>query len=116
MKDDTISRQATIDALDGEIIVTGRANAEAVRGYVNLVSDRIKRLPSAQPGWIPCSTKLPKKDGDYLVTKKSFGWNCTEYIETDIARYEKKDGWHKADTVLAWCELPTPYRTGGQDG
>ena len=66
--------------------------------------------------WIPCSTALPKQDGDYLVTKKSFGWNCTEYIETDIARYEKKDGWHKADTVLAWCELPTPYREGRQDG
>lgn len=68
----------------------------------------------AQPGWIPCSTALPKQDGDYLVTKKSFGWNCTEYIETDIARYEKKDGWHKADTVLAWCELPTPWE-GGQE-
>ena len=80
---------------------------------------KVKELPPVtpkQPGWIPCSTALPKQDGDYLVTKKSFGWNCTEYIETDIARYEKKDGWHKADTVLAWCELPTPYREGGQDG
>ena len=46
---DLISRQAAIDALDGEITVTGRANAEAVRGYANLVCDRIKRLPSAQP-------------------------------------------------------------------
>ena len=45
----TISRQAAIEALDGEITVTGRANAEAVRGYANLVCDRIKRLPSAQP-------------------------------------------------------------------
>ena len=47
--DDLISRQAAIDALDGEITVTGRANAEAVRGYANLVCDRIKRLPSAEP-------------------------------------------------------------------
>ena len=47
--DDCISRQAAIEALDGEITVTGRANAEAVRGYANLVCDRIKRLPSAQP-------------------------------------------------------------------
>ncbi len=45
--DDLISRQAAIDAFDGEISVTGRANAEAVRGYVNLVRDRIKRLPTA---------------------------------------------------------------------
>ena len=46
---DLISRQAAIDAFDGEISVTGRANAEAVRGYVNLVCDRIKRLPTIQP-------------------------------------------------------------------
>ena len=45
---DIISRQAAIDALDGEITVTGRENAEAVRGYVRLVADRLKRLPSAQ--------------------------------------------------------------------
>jgi len=46
---DMVSRQAAIDALDGEITVTGRANAEAVRGYARLVADRLKRLPSAQP-------------------------------------------------------------------
>ena len=46
---DTISRQAAIDALNGEINITGRANAEAVRGYVRLVKDRLERLPSAQP-------------------------------------------------------------------
>lgn len=71
----------------------------------------IEGLPSAQQ-WIPCKTALPEHDGEYLVTKKSFGWNCTEYRETDIARYEKKDGWHKADTVLAWCELPKPWEGG----
>ena len=51
---DLISRQAAIDALEGEITVTGRANAEAVRGYARLVADRLKRLPSAQPDIIRC--------------------------------------------------------------
>ena len=46
---DTISRQAAIDALDGKIEITGRTNAEAVKGYVRLVKDRLERLPSAQP-------------------------------------------------------------------
>ena len=49
MNDDLISRQAAIDALDGEIEITGRTNAEAVKGYVRLVKDRLERLPSAQP-------------------------------------------------------------------
>ena len=46
---DMIHRQAAIDALDGEIEITGRTNAEAVKGYVRLVKDRLERLPSAQP-------------------------------------------------------------------
>ena len=55
---DLISRQAAIDALNGEIEITGRTNAEAVKGYVRLVKDRLERLPSAQPEpheghWIP---------------------------------------------------------------
>lgn len=46
---DTIYRQAAIDALDGKLEITGRTNAEAVKGYVRLVKDRLERLPSAQP-------------------------------------------------------------------
>jgi len=110
---DTISRVAAISICDNAIDLW---NGQLGTGALVAVRDAIMALPSAQPGWIPCSTALPEYDGEYLVTKKSFGWNCKEYIETDIARYEKKDGWHKADTVLAWCELPTPYREGGQDG
>lgn len=67
---DSINRQDAIDALDGTVTVTGRTNAEAVRGYVNLVQDRIKRLPSA--GQIMTATsntvvsdtvKMPVMDG-----------------------------------------------------
>ena len=60
----TISRQAAIEALDGEITVTGRANAEAVRGYANLVCDRIKRLPSAQPEITHCAECIHWKHSD----------------------------------------------------
>ena len=67
---DLISRQAAIEALDGEIIVTGRVNAEAVRGYANLVCDRIKRLPSAQ---------LERKKGEWIpVTNGRGGFECDQ--------------------------------------
>lgn len=46
---DCVSRQAVLDALEGEITVTGWKNAVAVKEYVNLALDRIKRLPSVQP-------------------------------------------------------------------
>ena len=54
LANDCISREAAIDALDGEIEITGRTNAEAVKGYVRLVKDRLERLPSAQPEIIHC--------------------------------------------------------------
>lgn len=52
--DDLISRKQAIDALDGEITITGRANVIAVKGYINLVKDRLERLPPAEPEIIHC--------------------------------------------------------------
>lgn len=74
---DLIDRQAAIDALDGEITVTGRANAEAVRGYARLVADRLKRLPSVQPEIIRCNsckywTQTTGKMKDYGLGRCDF--------------------------------------------
>ena len=72
MTNDLISRQAAIDALNGEISITGRANAEAVRGYVRLVKDRLERLPSAQP---------EPKEGHWILRKSPDGdeqYECSE--------------------------------------
>ena len=63
--------------------------------------------------WIPCSERLPEPGKYYLVTRQTFGWNCTEYREIDIAKYDF-DGWHKATKVLAWCELPKPWEGEGE--
>ena len=89
MSDDLISRQSAIDALDGEITITGRANAEAVRGYANLVSDRIKRLPSAQPEIIRCKDCIWWRDeyctnpiGMFLPEEDSF-CSCSTERRTD---------------------------------
>lgn len=114
-ENDMVSRQAALDAIceDGTQLERQGQYSITMAERKQRDADILEALLSAQPGWIPCKTALPEHDGEYLVTKKSFGWNCNEYTETDIARYEKKDGWHKADTVLAWCELPKPWE-GGQ--
>lgn len=52
--DDTISRQAAIDA-----VRKAKDKSEAHRMLV--------QLPSAQPGWIPCSEKLPEENVYVLV-------------------------------------------------
>lgn len=64
--------------------------------------------------WIPCTERLPEPGEYYLVTKQYLGWNCTEYREIDIAKYDF-DGWHKVNKVLAWCELPKPWE-GQEEG
>ena len=46
---DTISRQVAIDALNGQISVTGDINAKAVQNYIRMVNQRLHDLPSAQP-------------------------------------------------------------------
>lgn len=66
---DLISRQAAIDAFEGEVEVTGLANAVAVRGYANLVLDRILRLPSAEP------ERKTGKWEHYL--KEGLKWKCS---------------------------------------
>ena len=46
---DSINRQAAIDALDGEITITGENNVKAVEKYIRDVSKKIRNLPSVQP-------------------------------------------------------------------
>ena len=64
MKDDSISRQAAIDALDGEFNITGRENAETIRDYINGVSKKLRELPSAQP---------ERKTGK-LIYESAYNW------------------------------------------
>ena len=71
--------------------------------------DGLRRLPSAQPGWIPCKTKFPEKDGSYLVTANNGQIAIFLFVKGMSENYWKQWG------ATAWCELPTPYREGGQE-
>ena len=106
--DDMISRRAAIDAIceDG-------TQRERQGQYSMTMVDRkyrdieiLEALPSAQPGWIPVTERLPKKDGDYLVTTHS----------GQIARYifiggYSEEYWRRCAT--AWMPLPKPAKIEG---
>lgn len=87
--DDLISRQAAIEALDGEIEITGRTNAEAVKGYVRLVKDRLERLPSAQPEIIRCKDCVWNREKEWVDCYMSgmHGRNINNFC----SRGERKD-------------------------
>ena len=68
-----------------------------------------------QTAWIPCSERLPEESGLYIVT------NVGRWVEPVGTRYYniRADGgfWsgHPSDKVLAWMELPAPYKEDTND-
>ena len=118
---DTISRQAAIDAI---LDVTGNSSVRELyehvqehglsdmwSGGVNAAIDIIIAVPSVQPEqqWIPCSERLPDKEGTYLVTDDAGG---VIYIHDDGFFYcdDEKPTWLLSQNAKAWMPLPEPYR------
>ena len=58
--------------------------------------------------WIPCSERLPSEAGHYLVTTIGFFQNVVNTV------YFDSEMWHSISTVLAWTNLPQPYKKEGE--
>jgi len=112
---DLISRQAAIDAIDKALS----------RTFVEPCGEMIlKDLPSAQPEqrWIPCSKRPPiaKHKTYWICTDTGYQcecrWTNVNHFWTDLT---SKWHWHIMDIpqyskVVAWRELPEPYREEGE--
>lgn len=86
------------------------------RIFVQNMSDidrqTILDLPSAQR-WVSCSERLPTEKGEYLVTYHPCYWdNVWDDIKVGIDSFRGKTAWAKKkyQRVIAWCELPEPYK------
>ena len=112
---DLISRQAAIDAIESAFDRETILN----RFVRKIAISAVRKLPSAQPGWIPVTEK-PIEGGQYIVTLKD-----DKEVWTDIAEWNPTFGgrwqaeffdceYRDIDNVVAWQPLPTPYREGGQ--
>lgn len=102
---DCISRQAAIDAINHEL----RCGAVINQCGLEMAYEVIEGLPPAEPNWIPCSERLPKKEGFYLVT---LGYK--HGAETNIRFFKIENGepyWSKwgNETITAWMPKPEPY-------
>ena len=61
-----------------------------------------------QTRWIPVSEQLPEDDGYYLVTFQRNLLTRTEQY-TSISEF-REGSWTEFGHIVAWCELPTPYK------
>lgn len=74
----------------------------------------LKKLIRKQPtvGWIPCSERLPKEEGMYLITSNLFGSLEVQYVFYS----ENVQMFVCNGTSVAWMPLPSPYKAGDIDG
>lgn len=80
-------------------------------------ADFIKICRDEQPHWIPCSERLPKEDGQYLITVKykhvndSYEDVYAEHGELYCGRWDMFCFGHcgEVEDIIAWMPLPEAY-------
>lgn len=119
--DDYISRRAALKGLEDLNIASFYEDNEDSKEVYTEVKAMLKALPSAQPGWIPVSEKLPEENGQYLITVKYK--HVDGYDDIYAEHGEWYDGkWDmfcfghcgEVEGITAWMPLPKPYI--GRDG
>lgn len=74
--------------------------------------------------WIPCSERLPDKNGNYLVTVSSYDetasieFVCIDHCNSDgkFLHYENRKPKRKTgEYVVAWMPAHEPYKAGEQE-
>lgn len=88
----------------------GKIEHQDLWHYEQALSEIREMLETAQPEpqWIPCSERLPDKEGDYLATCCVCG-----YVYVGISRYlicDDGDIFWELQNVLAWMPLPELYK------
>ena len=119
---DLISRQAAIEALGERPMVWVESDYElGARNQYDADVLALETVPSAQPEqrWIPCSERVPRKNGFYLCTTK----DCITILEFrgGNPHYHEKPSFVSDvlgrcnSYVVAWMPLPEPYKTESED-
>lgn len=107
---------------------------DEVRFSMNDIRENLDNI-STEPVWIPCSERLPKEDGRYIITidysnpyiNRDLGTGVEmAYFSTDLSSVgthtfanERRPGWYDVDSeygyyevngVIAWMPRPEPYK------
>lgn len=123
MSEDLIRRSDAIEAIElvdwyhqnrNKDIVSGANSREHQAWYkADDVYKALEAVPSTDrlQGWIPCSERLPKDEGIFLVTMETYVFNEYSY-PVGTSFYSPSFRWLNAslNKVLAWMPLPEPWK------
>lgn len=89
----------------------GRSSLEAFQEIVNQVAEEVAvaKTATTNDGWIPCSQKMPKEKGMYLV---SYGKNTQVIVESYNGVWF--DEHYYCEQPKAWMHRPKPYDEEGE--
>lgn len=90
-----------------EIVNTDEWKYRLIRNPTSIqeaLSETIESIPRVGE-WIPCSERLPEKEGSYLLTSKTV--SGIRYVRPGMLYSNGKFG---SDSVIAWMPLPEPYK------
>lgn len=126
-----MNREETIKWLKSLKAEIGKLEYRTLWHYAEVIDIAIEALQDeAVQRWIPCSERLPSKQGRYMVTHKAF----IDMVFIDLFYYGKPlmpnrkvrgKCWYRSDDewgdvvyedseIIAWMPLPEPYREDGE--
>ena len=94
---------------------------QSMRGH-NILQDAKKIVQEVSEeynnGWIPCSERLPDKNGMYLCTQNTYDLNTNKKIikiSTELVEFYNGK-WRRAKNLVVthWQPLPEPYQPKGE--
>lgn len=113
-----MSRKRTLKERQEDIRTLTRVPSEFIHAKLDELAEEVGEL--GNPGWIPCSERLPDKAFGCLVTVMD-GDPYTEiefenvlpyHVGYDSGRWNDADGEEIPFEVIAWMPLPKPHREG----
>ena len=92
-----------------------------VKDVEKIIRSHMNDVPDINVGeWIPVSERLPEEDQCILVTVNGRYKNVTFDNAVQLACYYEEEGWAIEEwpewenpNVIAWVELPEPYKPEG---
>ena len=120
-----MTREEAIKHLEGmKIKIPIPKAAVQAKGNNEALNMAIEALE--QTRWIPVSERLPETNDEMLVTYIVNGNHKKRYVETaTYFDFGEEGEWNSVNAeyripgtkveVIAWCELPEPYKTESED-